>query len=81
MMKIEAILRDEMDRIGGQEISMPVVQPADLWKETGRWYQIGPEMGRFSDRNERDMVLAMTHEKWWLTWSGGRCSPTNICRG
>jgi prolyl-tRNA synthetase len=63
MMKIEAILRDEMDRIGGQEISMPVVQPADLWKETGRWYQIGAEMGRFSDRNERDMVLAMTHEE------------------
>ena len=51
MQKIEAILRDEMDRIGGQEISMPVIQPADLWKETGRWYQIGSEMGRFSDRN------------------------------
>ena len=63
MMKIEAILRDEMDRIGGQEISMPVIQPADLWKETGRWYQIGAEMGRFTDRNERDMVLAMTHEE------------------
>jgi prolyl-tRNA synthetase len=63
MMKIENILRDEMDKIGGQEISMPVVQPADLWKETGRWYQIGPEMARFSDRNEHDMVLAMTHEE------------------
>ena len=63
MQKIEAILREEMDRIGGQEICMPVVQPADLWKETGRWYQIGPEMARFSDRNERDMVLAMTHEE------------------
>lgn len=63
MQKIETILRDEMDKIGGQEISMPVVQPADLWKETGRWYQIGPEMSRFSDRNERDMVLAMTHEE------------------
>jgi prolyl-tRNA synthetase len=63
MQKIEAILRQEMDRIGGQEISMPVVQPADLWKETGRWYQIGSEMGRFSDRNGRDMVLAMTHEE------------------
>jgi prolyl-tRNA synthetase len=61
--KIEAILREEMDRIGGQEISMPVVQPADLWKETGRWYQIGSEMGRFTDRNDRDMVLAMTHEE------------------
>ncbi len=63
MQKIEAILRDEMDQIGGQEISMPVVQPADLWKETGRWFQIGSEMGRFQDRNERDMVLAMTHEE------------------
>ncbi len=63
MQKIEAILRDEMDRIGGQEISMPIVQPADLWKETGRWYQIGSEMGRFSDRNAHDMVLAMTHEE------------------
>ncbi len=63
MQKIEAILRDEMDRIGGQEITMPVVQPADLWKETGRWYQIGSEMGRFNDRNEHDMVLAMTHEE------------------
>jgi prolyl-tRNA synthetase len=63
MQKIETILRDEMDAIGGQEISMPVVQPADLWKETGRWYQIGPEMGRFVDRNGRDMVLAMTHEE------------------
>jgi prolyl-tRNA synthetase len=63
MMKIESILRDEMDKIGGQEIEMPVVQPADLWKETGRWCQIGPEMARFHDRNERDMVLAMTHEE------------------
>jgi prolyl-tRNA synthetase len=63
MQKIEKILREEMDRIGGQEIGMPVVQPADLWKETGRWYQIGSEMVRFKDRNERDMVLAMTHEE------------------
>ena len=63
MTKIENILRDEMDRIGGQEITMPVVHPADLWKDTGRWYQIGSEMGRFRDKNERDMVLAMTHEE------------------
>ncbi len=63
MNKIEAILREEMDAIGGQEITMPVVQPADLWKETGRWYKIGAEMGRFTDRNEHDMVLAMTHEE------------------
>ena len=63
MQKIEAILRDEMDRIGGQEISMPVVQPAEIWKETGRWVQIGSEMGRFKDKNDHDIVLAMTHEE------------------
>jgi prolyl-tRNA synthetase len=61
--KIERILRDEMDGIGGQELSMPVVHPADLWRETGRWYQIGPELLRFQDRNGRDMVLGMTHEE------------------
>jgi len=61
--KIETILREEMNSIGGQEISMPVVHPAEVWKETGRWYQIGSEMGRFLDKNERDMVLAMTHEE------------------
>ena len=63
MQKIESILRDEMDRIGGQEISMPVVHPAEVWKETGRWFQIGSEMGRFKDKNDHDMVLAMTHEE------------------
>ena len=63
MTKIENILRDEMNAIGGQEITMPVVHPADIWKETQRWYQIGSEMGRFHDKNDRDMVLAMTHEE------------------
>ena len=61
--KIEGILREEMDKIGGQEISMPVVHPAEMWKESGRWYQVGSEMGRFKDRNDHDMVLAMTHEE------------------
>jgi prolyl-tRNA synthetase len=61
--RIENILRQEMNRIGGQEISMPVTLPADLWKETGRWYAIGAELARFKDRNQRDMVLAMTHEE------------------
>lgn len=61
--KIENIMRAEINAIGGQEVTMPVVHPADLWKETGRWYQIGAEMGRFFDKNERDMVLAMTHEE------------------
>jgi len=61
--KIENIMRDEINRIGGQEMSMPVVHPAEIWKATGRWEKVGPEMGRFLDRNGRDMVLAMTHEE------------------
>lgn len=61
--KIENIMRQEIEAIGGQEISMPVVQPADIWKETGRWYQIDAEMGRFKDRSGREMSLAMTHEE------------------
>ena len=61
--KIEGVIRQEIEAIGGQEITMPVVHPADLWKETGRWYKIDAEMGRFADRNGRDMVLAMTHEE------------------
>jgi len=61
--KIADILRDEINAIGGQELMMPVIHPADLWKETGRWYQIGGEMGRFKDRVGREMALAMTHEE------------------
>ncbi|MDX1663680.1 MAG: proline--tRNA ligase [Candidatus Promineifilaceae bacterium] len=61
--KIEQIMREEIDAIGGQEMDMPVVHPASIWKETGRWYKIGAELGRFTDKNERDMVLAMTHEE------------------
>ncbi len=61
--KIENIIREEIDAIGGQEITMPVVHPADIWKQTERWYQVGAEMARFKDRAERDMVLAMTHEE------------------
>ncbi len=61
--KIKKILREEMDRIGGEEIEMPVVNPADIWKETGRYYSIDKEMARFKDRMNRDMVLAMTNEE------------------
>lgn len=61
--KIENIMRDEMNKIDGQEMSMPVVHPAEIWQATGRWEKVGPEMGRFKDRNGRDMVLAMTHEE------------------
>ncbi len=61
--KIENILRQEINAIGGQEIMMPVVHPAEIWQATGRWYQIGSEMGRFKDKNEHEMVLSMTHEE------------------
>ena len=61
--KIEAIVRDEMNRIGGQEIKMPVVLPADLWIESGRFESVGQELLRFKDRNGKDMLLGMTHEE------------------
>src|SRR5947207_15656257 len=61
--RVEQVIREEMDRIGCQEMEMPVVQPADLWRESGRYQKIGPELLRFKDRTGRDMVLAMTHEE------------------
>jgi len=61
--KIEKILRQEMNRVGGQEVLLPVTQPAELWRESGRWNDVGAEMLRFKDRAERDMCLAMTHEE------------------
>ncbi|RKY01749.1 proline--tRNA ligase, partial [Candidatus Poribacteria bacterium] len=70
--KIEDIIREEMDAIGGQEIDMPLVHPAELWKKTGRWQQLaGKELVSFKDRNDREMVLAMTHEE----------SVTDLVRG
>jgi prolyl-tRNA synthetase len=61
--RIEQVIREEIDGIGGQEMEMPVVHPADLWRESGRYQKIGPELVRFKDRGGRDMVLAMTHEE------------------
>ncbi len=61
--KIENIIREEMDKIGGQEITMPVVHPADTWKDTNRYFEIDKELTKFNDRWGRDMVLAMTHEE------------------
>jgi prolyl-tRNA synthetase len=61
--RVEQVIREEMDRIGCQEIEMPVVHPADVWRASGRYDAVGPELGRFKDRNGRDMVLAMTHEE------------------
>jgi len=61
--KIENILREEINTIGGQELTLPIVHPAEVWKETNRYYEIGSEMSRFKDRKGADMVLAMTHEE------------------
>ena len=61
--KIEHIIREEMNRSGAQEVSMPVVQPAELWVETGRWQKMGDEMMRMHDRHERDFCLGPTHEE------------------
>jgi prolyl-tRNA synthetase len=61
--KIEGILREEMDAVGGQEVSMPVVQPAEVWKRSGRYGSTGRELVRLRDRRDREMVLAMTHEE------------------
>ena len=61
--KIENIIREEMDRIDGQEVLMPVVMPASIWEESGRYTSIGSEMARFKDRSGNNMVLGMTHEE------------------
>src|SRR5512141_1148417 len=63
MDKIDRIIREEMNAIGGQEVTMPVLHPAEVWQQTGRWDAIGDEMFRLKDRGERDMCLAMTHEE------------------
>ncbi|WP_417688678.1 proline--tRNA ligase [Pseudidiomarina sp.] len=61
--KVEAVVREEMERAGALEVLMPMVQPADLWEESGRWEDYGPELLRLKDRNQRDFVLGPTHEE------------------
>ena len=61
--KVEQIVREEMDKSGALEVSMPVVQPGDLWQESERWEQYGPELLRFNDRGDRPFVLGPTHEE------------------
>lgn len=63
LQKAERIVREEMNKSGAIEVSMPVVQPADLWQESGRWEQYGPELLRIKDRGDRDFVLGPTHEE------------------
>jgi prolyl-tRNA synthetase len=71
MEKINRVLREEMNEIGAQEIILPVLHPAEVWQETGRWYDIGDEMFRLKDRTDRDMCLGMTHEEI-MTWLAAR---------
>ncbi len=71
MRKINAILREEMNALGAQEIALPALHPAEIWQETGRWYEIGDEMFRLKDRTGRDMCLGMTHEEI-MTWLAAR---------
>ena len=61
--KVEQIVREEMNRAGAQELALPIVQPADLWKETGRYEKYGPELLRFKDRHDRESCLGPTHEE------------------
>lgn len=61
--KIEEIIREEMNKAGGQELLMPAIQPAELWHETGRWDLYGPELMRLKDRHQRDFALGATHEE------------------
>jgi prolyl-tRNA synthetase len=61
--KVEQIVREEMNRAGAQELLMPMVQPADLWNESGRWEKYGPELLRFTDRHDRESCLGPTHEE------------------
>jgi prolyl-tRNA synthetase len=61
--KVETIIREEMNRAGALEVVMPVVQPAELWQETGRWEKMGPNMLRLKDRHDRDFVVGPTHEE------------------
>jgi prolyl-tRNA synthetase len=61
--KVEAIVREEMDRVGALEVAMPAIQPAELWQESGRWEQYGPELLRLRDRHQRDFCFGPTHEE------------------
>src|SRR6059058_425706 len=63
LQKVERIIREEMNRAGALEIVMPVVQPAELWQESGRWQAYGPELLRIVDRHERDFVIQPTSEE------------------
>ena len=78
--KIENIIREEMDEAGGQELGMPVLQPLELWQETGRDLAFGKGLFVLSDRRERKLALGPTHEEVSLSWSAAMCRATVTCR-
>ena len=61
--KVESVVREEMDRAGAVELLMPAIQPAELWQESGRWEQFGPQMLKIKDRHDRDFCFGPTHEE------------------
>ena len=78
--KIEQIMRQEMDAIGGQEMLMPVAQPAEVWQASGRWHTVDETLLRFRDRTGHDMVLAMTTKRSWPTSRAARSAPIGSSR-
>ena len=80
MRKLEAILRDEMDALGGQEVRLPVVQPAEVWQKTGRWDTFGPVLQRFEGPGGRGFALAPRARKSWGGCRREHWAVTSICR-
>ena len=80
MRKVENIVREEMDRAGALEVLMPAAIPAELWVESGRWDQFGPELLRFKDRHERDFCVGPTHEEVITDIARNELSATASCR-
>lgn len=72
--RVESILRDEMTRIGAQEVELPIVVPGRIWQTSGRFYSVGPELVRLKDRRDRDLLLAMTHEEVVATLAASEIS-------
>lgn len=80
MRKVEAVVREEMNAAGATEVLMPSIQPAELWQESGRWEQYGPELLRLKDRHQRDFCVGPTHEEVITDWPATSCPAINSCR-
>ena len=78
--KVETIVREEMNAAGALEVLMPAVQPAELWQESGRWEQYGPELLRLKDRHEREFCVGPTHEEVITDLARNERTATSNCR-